>query len=215
VRAPVLRPESGDPCRTEPTVTLDPAILDTFRALLAEAGACGEPEPTAMVLSTVGADGHVSSRAVLLKDVDARGFVFYTNTLSHKGRQLAEHPRAALLFLWKSLRNQVQVRVEGTVAPVDDAEADAYFASRPRESQVGAWASDQSRPLASRDMLDARLAEAERRFAGAPVPRPPHWSGYRVQPDLVEFWYGVAHRLHERHQHRREGGTWRRTLLFP
>lgn len=196
-------------------MTLDPAILDTFRALLAEAGTCGEPEPTAMVLSTVGADGHVSSRAVLLKDVDQRGFVFYTNTLSHKGRQLAEHPRAALLFLWKSLRNQVQVRIEGAVSPVDPAEADAYFASRPRESQVGAWASDQSRPLASRDVLDQRLAEAEQRFAGAPVPRPSHWSGYRVQPDLVEFWYGVAHRLHERHQHRLEGGTWRRTLLFP
>lgn len=194
---------------------LDPAILDTFHALLAEAGACGEPEPTAMVLSTVGRDGRVSSRAVLLKEADARGFVFYTNTLSRKGQQLAEHPRASLLFLWKQLRNQVQVRVEGMVEPVTAAEADAYFASRPRESQVGAWASDQSRPLASRAELEARVAEAEQRFAGATVPRPPHWSGFRVRPDLVEFWYGVAFRLHERHQHRFEGGAWRHELLFP
>jgi pyridoxamine 5'-phosphate oxidase len=194
---------------------LDPAILGTFNALLAEAGACGEPEPTAMVLSTVGRDGRVSSRAVLLKEADVRGFVFYTNTASRKGVQLAEHPRAALLFLWKQLRNQVQVRVEGVVEPVTAAEADAYFASRPRESQLGAWASDQSRPLASRAELEARVAEAERRFAGVDVPRPPHWSGYRVRPDLVEFWYGVAFRLHERHQYRLEGGAWRRELLFP
>jgi pyridoxamine 5'-phosphate oxidase len=196
-------------------VHLDPAILDTFRGLLAEAGASGEPEPTAMVVSTAGADGRISSRAVLLKDVDERGFVFYTNTQSHKGTQLAEHPRAALLFLWKSLRNQVQVRVEGAVEPVDAAEADAYFASRARESQVGAWASDQSRPLQSRAQLEARIAEFEQRFAGGAVPRPPHWSGYRVRPDAVEFWYGVAHRLHERHQYRFVDGGWRHGLLYP
>ncbi len=194
---------------------LDPAILETFRALLAEAGESGEPEPTAMVLSTAGADGRVSSRTVLLKDVDTHGFVFYTNTRSHKGVQLAEHPRAALLFLWKALRNQVQVRVEGTVEPVDAAEADAYFASRARESQIGAWASEQSQPLDSRAQLEARIAGFEQRFAGAAVPRPPHWSGYRVRPDAVEFWYGLAHRLHERHQHRFIDGAWQHGLLYP
>jgi pyridoxamine 5'-phosphate oxidase len=207
--------DNRGPARTEPAVHLDAAILDTFRGLLAEAGAAGEPEPTAMVVSTAGTDGRISSRTVLLKDVDERGFVFYTNTLSHKGAQLAEHPRAALLFLWKSLRNQVQVRAEGAVEPVDAAEADAYFASRARESQVGAWASEQSRPLQSRAQLEARIAAFEQQFAGGPVPRPPHWSGYRVRPEAVEFWYGMAHRLHERHQYRFIDGAWRHGLLYP
>jgi pyridoxamine 5'-phosphate oxidase len=194
---------------------LDPAILSTFHGLLAEAGRCGEPEPTAMVLSTADRDGRISSRAVLLKHADERGFVFYTNTASRKGVQLAEHPRASLLFLWKQLRDQVQVRVEGPVEPVTATEADAYFATRPRESQIGAWASDQSRPLRSRAELEARVAESEQRFRGGPVPRPPHWSGYRVRPERVEFWYGAAFRLHERQQHRFEHGEWRQELLFP
>ncbi len=196
-------------------MTLDPPILATFHALLAEAAAAGEPEPTAMTLATVGADGNVSARTVLLKDADAEGFVFYTNTQSLKGIQLAQRPRAALLFLWKHLRLQVQVRIEGAVQAVTTAEADAYFASRPRESQVGAWASSQSRPLATRAELDARIEDFTRQFAAMPVPRPPHWSGYRVLPDAVEFWYGVAHRLHERHLHRWQDGAWQHSLLYP
>lgn len=194
---------------------LDPRLLATFRALLQEATAAGEPEPTAMVLATCGDDGQPSARTVLLKDADERGFVFYTNTLSLKGRQLAERPRAALLFLWKHLRDQVQVRIEGPVDAVDVAEADAYFASRPRESQIGAWASLQSQPLDGRATLDARIAELTRRHEGQAVPRPPHWSGYRVRPEAVEFWYGVPYRLHERHLHRFEGGAWTHTLLYP
>ncbi len=196
-------------------MTLEPQILATFHALLAEATAAGEPEPTAMTLATVGADGNVSARIVLLKDADAEGFVFYTNTQSLKGIQLAQRPRAALLFLWKHLRLQVQVRIEGAVQAVTAAEADAYFASRPRESQIGAWASSQSRPLASRAELDARIEDFTRQFAALPVPRPPHWSGYRVLPDAVEFWYGVAHRLHERHLHRWLDGAWQHSLLYP
>ncbi len=194
---------------------LDPRLLATFHALLREATAAGEPEPTAMVLATCGADGQPSARTVLLKDADERGFVFYTNTLSLKGRQLAERPRAALLFLWKHLRDQVQVRIEGPVEPVDAAEADAYFASRPRESQIGAWASLQSQPLDSRATLEARIAELTQRHAGLTVPRPPHWSGYRVRPEAVEFWYGMPYRLHERHHHRLEDGAWTHTLQYP
>lgn len=196
-------------------MSLDPAILATFRSLLTQAGAAGEPDPTAMVLSTVGSDGRVSSRTVLLKEADERGFVFYTNTQSRKGQQLAEQTQAALLFLWKHLRNQVQVHIEGTVEPVSAAEADAYFATRPRESQLGAWASDQSRPLASRTVLDDRLSQAAARFAGQEVPRPPHWGGYRLRPERVEFWYGMPHRLHQRHQHWQENGVWRQCLVFP
>jgi pyridoxamine 5'-phosphate oxidase len=194
---------------------LDQSILSTFRELQAAAGAAGEPDPTAMVLATVGAGGQVSARTVLLKDVDARGFVFYTNTESLKGEQLAARPRAALLFTWLRLREQVQVRIEGQVEPVSAAEADAYFASRPRDSQIGAWASEQSRPLRAREELEARIARFSAQFAGAPVPRPAHWSGYRVLPELVEFWYGVQHRLHERHLHRWQDGAWQHSLLYP
>lgn len=196
-------------------MTLDPDLLATFHRLLAEAREAGEPEPTAMTLATATPEGRVSARTVLLKDADARGFVFYTNTLSAKGRQLAAHPRAALCFLWKHLRDQVQVRVEGGVEAVDPAEADAYFASRPRESQLGAWASAQSDELPDRATLERRLAEAETRFAGGAVPRPPHWSGYRLRPDLLEFWYGVKFRLHDRHEHRWVDGAWRHRLLYP
>jgi pyridoxamine 5'-phosphate oxidase len=195
--------------------SLDPAIIDTFNALLAEATAAGEPEPTAMVLATADAAARVTARTVLLKDVDARGFVFYTNTESVKGQQLRQRPQAALLFLWKHLRDHVQVRIEGEVEPVGAAEADAYFASRPRESQIGAWASAQSQPLPSRATLEQRVAEYTQRFAGRDVPRPPHWSGYRVRPDRVEFWYGMQHRLHERHEYAWRDGTWQRQLLYP
>jgi pyridoxamine 5'-phosphate oxidase len=195
--------------------SLDPAIIDTFNALLAEATAAGEPEPTAMVLATADAAARVTARTVLLKDVDARGFVFYTNTESVKGQQLGQRPQAALLFLWKHLRDQVQVRIEGEVEPVGAAEADAYFASRPRESQIGAWASAQSQPLPSRATLEQRVAEYTQRFAGRDVPRPPHWSGYRVRPDRVEFWYGMQHRLHERHEYAWRDGAWQHRLLYP
>jgi pyridoxamine 5'-phosphate oxidase len=194
---------------------LTQAILATFNELLEAAGAAGEREPTAMTLATAGDDGRISARTVLLKAVDAHGFVFYTNTLSLKGRQLAGNPRAALCFHWKSLREGVQVRIEGTVAPVSDTESDAYFATRPRVSQLGAWASLQSETLDSREAFEARLAEAEQRFAGAAVARPPHWGGYRVAPERIEFWYGAAFRLHERHLHEYRDGSWATRMLYP
>jgi pyridoxamine 5'-phosphate oxidase len=190
-------------------------ILRTFRDLLEQARQSGDPEPTAMTLATADAAGRVSARTVLLKDVDREGFVFYTNTLSRKGRQLGERPQAALLFLWKTLPRQVQVKVEGRVEPVSAQEADAYFASRPRDSQIGAWASEQSQPLDSRATLLARVAEFSAKFEGRPVPRPPHWSGYRVVPDLIEFWYGGEHRLHDRFQHRLVAGAWIEQRLYP
>lgn len=189
--------------------------IATFTSLLDEARAAGDPEPTAMTLATVGADGRISARVVLLKEVDERGFVFYTNTLSRKGRALAVEPQAALLFHWKTLRDQVQVRIEGSVAPVTVQEADAYFASRPRESQLGAWASLQSEPLAGRAVFEARYAQFEQQFADGPVPRPPHWSGYRVAPEAFEFWYGVPFRLHERRIYRLQDGVWTTGLLYP
>ena len=191
------------------------AILATFRKLLAEAQQSGDPEPTAMLLATAGGDGRVSARTVLLKAVDERGFVFYTNTLSRKGRQLSLVPQAALTFLWKSLRHGVQVRIEGAAEPVDAAEADAYFATRPRESQLGAWASLQSETLESREVFEARFAKYTAEFDGGAVPRPPHWSGYRVVPDRIEFWYGVPFRLHERHLHEWDGKRWTERLLYP
>ena len=189
--------------------------LDTFATLLAEATAGGDPEPTAMTVATCDAHGRPSARTVLLKAFDARGFVFYTNFESRKGRQLADNPQAALLFLWKQLREQVQVKIEGTVEPVDLAEADAYFASRPRPSQIGAWASLQSQTLDSRELFEARIDAFEKKFAGMDVPRPPHWSGFRVVPERIEFWYGAKFRLHERHHYERVDGQWRKRMLFP
>ena len=190
-------------------------ILDTFTALRAEAKASPDPEPTAMTLATVGKGGRPAARTVLLKGLDARGFVFYTNFESRKGRQLAGNPQAALLFHWKLIRDGVQVKVEGTVEPVTSAEADAYFASRPRASQVGAWASLQSQPLPSREVFEQRIAEVEARYEGVDVPRPPHWSGFRVVPEMVEFWYGARFRLHERQRHERVDGAWRQLMLYP
>lgn len=195
--------------------SLDERILGTFLALLAEARASEDPEPTAMTLATVGAGGQPSARTVLLKEVDARGFVFYTNHDSRKGRQLAANPRAALLFHWKWIRDGVQVKVEGAAEPVDEDVADAYFSSRPRASQAGAWASLQSETLASREVLEERLREVELRFAGQPISRPPNWSGFRVVPSLVEFWYGARHRLHERRRNEWRDGTWQERLLYP
>lgn len=188
----------------------DPIAL--FSELFEQAGRqCAEPN--AMVLSTTDADGRPSARYVLLKDVDARGFVFYTNLVSRKARAITANPYAALTFYWPALDKQV--RIEGDVERVSDADADAYFATRPRDSQIGAWASTQSATLASRASLDERVQETRDRFDGAPVPRPPFWSGFRVVARSIEFWTRDPARLHERvHFERRDGG-WVRSLLFP
>ena len=191
------------------------AALAAFGRLLQEATDAGDPEPTAMTVATCDARGMPSARTVLLKAWDERGFVFYTNYESRKGAQLAANPQAALLFHWKTLRDGVQVRIEGTVEPVSLAEADAYFATRPRPSQLGAWASLQSATLPSRDVFEARYAAVEKKFDGADVPRPPHWSGYRVVPERMEFWYGAKFRLHDRVQIERIDGAWTRRLLYP
>ncbi len=189
--------------------------LNTFTDLLAQAKQSHDPEPTAMTVATVGRDGRPAARTVLLKAFDERGFVFFTNFGSRKGRQLAANPQAALLFHWKHLREGVQVKVEGTVEPVSAAEADAYFASRPRGSQIGAWASLQSQPLESRELFEQRVAEVEKRYEGQDVPRPPHWSGFRVVPERIEFWYGAQFRLHERQCYQRVDGTWTQVMLYP
>lgn len=190
-------------------------ILDTFNGLLAEAQASADREPTAMTVATVGTGHGPSARTVLLKGLDERGFVFYTNFDSCKGRQLAGNPQAALLFHWKLIREGVQVRIEGSVESVTAAEADAYFASRPRPSQIGAWASLQSQTLSSREEFERRIEEVEKRYADLPVPRPPHWSGFRVVPELVEFWYGARYRLHERHCYESVDGQWQQRMLYP
>jgi len=190
-------------------------ILQTFTALLEEAKASADPEPTAMTVATVVKGGRPSARTVLLKGVDARGFVFFTNFTSRKGQQLAANPQAALLFHWKMIREGVQVKIEGSVEPVTAAEADAYFSVRPRPSQIGAWASLQSQTLESREVFEARIAEVEKRYEGMDVPRPPHWSGFRVVPELVEFWYGATYRLHERQRFERVDGKWQQRMLFP
>ena len=173
----------------------------------------GEPNAHAMTLATATPDGRPSARMVLLKGIDARGFVFYTNLESRKSEELYANPYAALCFLWKSLNRQV--RVEGAVEQVGDDEADAYFASRPRDSQIGAWASDQSRRLESRALLEGRVEEFSRRFDQGTVPRPAYWSGFRVVPQRVEFWQERPSRLHDRWLFIREGDGWRRQRLFP
>jgi len=166
-----------------------------------------------MTLATADPVGRPSARTVLLKHYDERGFVFYTNQRSRKGRDLQANPQAALLFLWQSLARQV--RIEGRVEVVDDAEADAYWASRPRESQLGAWASHQSEPLADREEYEQRLAEYRRQFEGTDVPRPPHWSGFRVVPDRFEFWHERSYRQHDRECCWYDGEQWQWSLLNP
>ena len=188
--------------------------LARFEEVFARAGETGLREPTAVTLATASGAGRPGARTVLLKGVDERGFVFYTNSHSRKGRDLRENPRAALVFFWQTVFEQVQV--EGPVEPVSDEESDAYWATRRRESRIGAWASDQSAPLASRDELNARYTEYERRFAGGDVPRPPHWRGYRVVPERIEFWRPGDHRLNERDCYERTAdGGWRKIHLNP
>jgi pyridoxamine 5'-phosphate oxidase len=187
----------------------DPIALFSSRFAHA-ATICSEPD--AMVLSTVDPAGRPSGRYVLLKTVDERGFVFFTNFGSRKAAALTANPVAALTFYWPP---DTQVRIEGRVERVSDDEADAYFATRPREYQLGAWASRQSAPLVSRQALDERVAEAARRFDGKAVARPSFWGGYRVVPDSIEFWTRDQHRLHEREHYERRDGVWTRSLLFP
>lgn len=194
---------------------LTPEILDTFRGLLDEAKASGDREPTAMNLSTAGKDGRVHSRIVLLKAVDERGLHFFTNYESAKAGEIAGHAQVALCFHWKQIREGIQVRFEGRAMKASEAESDAYFASRPRGSQIGAWASLQSRELPDRQTFDARVDHYEKEFEGRDVPRPPHWGGYIVEPDRVEFWYGATFRLHERVVHADAGTHWTNHLLYP
>ena len=189
----------------------DPFTL--FDAWFEEARASEPNEPEAMALATTGSDGQPSVRMVLLKAHGPAGFTFYTHEQSAKGEDLAENPRAALLFHWKSLCRQI--RIEGGIERSSDAEAEAYFATRGRDSQLGAWASDQSRPLDSRATFEHRFDEAKQRFAGRDVPRPATWGGYRVVPDRIEFWTAREHRLHERRLFTRQDDRWAEGLLYP
>ncbi|QNH20424.1 pyridoxamine 5'-phosphate oxidase [Xanthomonas sp. GW] len=191
--------------------------LSTFADLFAEARTSDEAEYNAMVVASATLEARPSSRVVLLKSYDARGFVFYTHLDSQKGRELQANPQASLLFLWRRMREDgVQVRIDGDVQLVAAAEADAYFASRPRMSQIGAWASAQSRTLQSREEFEERVAKAEASFEGREVPRPDGWGGFRVVPRSFEFWYGGKYRLHERwHYAADAAGHWSKRMLFP
>ncbi|MCD7100027.1 pyridoxamine 5'-phosphate oxidase [Stenotrophomonas sp. MMGLT7] len=202
---------------TETAADLYAEALSTFASLYEEAKASDEVEPNAMALATATPDGRPSVRTVLLKAFDPRGFVFYSHVESPKGRDLQLNPQAALLFLWRRLREAgIQVRVEGEVQRVPAAEADAYFASRPRMSQIGAWASAQSQTLPSREEFEQRLAKVEANFEGREVPRPEGWGGFCVVPARIEFWYGAGFRLHERWRYERDAaGTWSKRMLFP
>jgi pyridoxamine 5'-phosphate oxidase len=194
----------------EDAAAIDP--LRQFETWMSEAFAAKVPEPNAMTLATVGADGRPSTRIVLIKGFDARGIVWFTNYDSRKGQELAVHPFAALQFHWVELERVV--RIEGGVQRVDDAESDAYFASRPLDSRIGAWASPQSQVISSRGVLVANAARYAARFMLNP-PRPPHWGGFRLRPEAWEFWQGRKSRLHDRLRYRLEGGTWTRERLAP
>lgn len=192
-------------------VTDDPHRL--FRDWMAEAEASEPGDPNAMTVATVDADGQPTARILLLKGHDERGFVFYTNMESRKGREIAGNNRCALLFHWKSLFRQI--RIEGPLTQIADDEADAYYNSRDRGSRIGAWASRQSEPLESRDALMARVAEFEKKYEGGEPPRPPHWSGYRLAPERIEFWRAGEFRLHDRIVYTANGAGWRTERLFP
>lgn len=199
--------------------SLDDAALvrvgpyDLFQTWFAEAQASEPNDANAMSLATATPEGRASVRIVLMKGYDARGFAFYTNFTSRKGREILANPHAAVNFHWKSLKRQV--RAEGTVSVVSDAEADAYFASRPRDSQIGAWASEQSQPLDSRATFERAVAEVTARYDGGPVPRPPHWSGFRLTPSVIEFWQDRPFRLHDRVVFTAAGGDWKVHRLYP
>lgn len=194
-------------------MALSREIIDEFNKRFKQARVSGEPEPTAMVLATSDGKGLVSSRTVLLKALDENGFVFFTNTGSRKGRQLAQCPRASATFLWKA--SGVQVQLIGTVSPVTEEEADAYFSTRDRGSQIGAWASQQSEPLDSRETLIQRVRDLEKKYEGKEVPRPPYWSGYVLNPESVEFWTQREFRLHDRFLYTLKDGEWSMQRLNP
>jgi pyridoxamine 5'-phosphate oxidase len=197
---------------TTPTPWAEP--FERFAVVYAEAQRAQPQDPNAVALATVDERGQPSVRMVLMKDFDQRGFVFYTNTQSHKGRALLARRVACLNFFWLALGQQV--RVEGDVEPVTPAEADAYFATRPRSSQLGAWASQQSQPLDARETLERRLAALTAQYAGQPVPRPPHWSGFRLRPERIEFWRAHPDRLHWREEYRKvRDDAWSRGWLNP
>ena len=192
----------------------EPDPIALFRTWYAQVAECKEiAEPSATTLATVNDDGMPCARIVLLKGFDGDGFVIYTNLGSNKAQQMAEHPKAALCFYWMPLEKQV--RVQGTVTPVTEAEADAYFATRERMSQIGAWASKQSQPLEDRLALEKRVAKFALKFGIGAIPRPPFWSGFRIVPERIEFWLKQPYRLHDRAEYLRTDGQWRRQRLYP
>ena len=203
----------SDSSLTTGDFTESPEPFELFAAWLEDATASEPNDPNAVALATVDPDGLPDVRMVLLKGFDQAGFVFYTNFESAKGREILANMKAAMCFHWKSLRRQVRVR--GTVEQVSDAEADAYYASRPRGSRIGAWASKQSRPLESRFALERAVAEYTARHAIGEIPRPQHWSGFRILPQQIEFWHDRPFRLHDRMQFTRNGGGWEKTRLYP
>jgi pyridoxamine 5'-phosphate oxidase len=194
-------------------MSLSAEIIDEFNKAFKQARVAGEPEPTAMVLATSDGHGLVTSRTVLLKALDENGFVFFTNIHSTKGRQMAASPRVSATFLWKA--SGCQVQLAGTVSRVSDEAADAYFETRDRGSQIGAWASEQSAPLDSRETLMQRVRELEREYAGRQVPRPPFWTGFALSPERVEFWWQREFRLHDRFEYTLNDGQWKKQRLNP
>jgi pyridoxamine 5'-phosphate oxidase len=193
--------------------SLGPDPIAALEGWLDEARAAGVVFPEAAALATANAQGRPAVRHVLVKGIDGRGLAFYTNRDSRKGRHLAQNPNAAVAFHWREIDRQITAA--GPVTPMSHDESLAYFRSRPREARIGAWASEQSRPLASRDALVAAIAEIDARFSGKEIPLPPHWGGYRLEPETVEFWKGREHRLHDRFRYTREGAAWRLERLWP